>query len=228
LIQSFEGGAKRVTSLADKLNIDFAIIHKDSSNIQTAAPPPPAQTFLSVQNNSTTFNSTTPKVPAIAAVQNLRVPDGPSLSTVTLVDSMQSYAFSTASGGNYRKKVTGDGQYELTLVGDVTDRIVFILDDLIDSVQSFIQTAEFLKNQGAAKDVYIVATHGIVSGDALSEIQNCTHVKGLIVTNTYPIPQWKKDQTDKLSIIDISGVLAEAIRRTHNGESISYLFDVAV
>lgn len=214
--------------MADKLNIDFALVHKDSSNIQTAAPP--AQTFLSVQNNSTTFNTAIPK-PATtsAAVQNLRVPEVPSLSTVTSVDSMQSYAFSTTStGGNYRKKVTGDGQYELTLVGDVTDRIVFILDDLIDSVQSFIQTAEFLKNQGTAKDVYIVATHGILSGDALSEIQNCAHVKGLIVTNTYPIPQWKKDQTDKLSIIDISGVLAEAIRRTHNGESISYLFDVAV
>ena len=50
----------------------------------------------------------------------------------------------------------------------------------------------------------------------------------MIVTNTYPIPHWKIMQTKKLHIIDISGVLAEAIRRTNNGESISYLFDTAV
>ena len=49
----------------------------------------------------------------------------------------------------------------------------------------------------------------------------------VVVTNTYPIPEYKR-RSKKLCIIDISGVLAEAIRRTHNGESISYLFDTPV
>jgi ribose-phosphate pyrophosphokinase len=48
------------------------------------------------------------------------------------------------------------------------------------------------------------------------------------VTNTYPIDEVHRAHSTKLEVIDISGVLAEAIRRTHNGESISYLFDTAV
>lgn len=71
-------------------------------------------------------------------------------------------------------------------------------------------------------------TQAILSGNALTAIESCDQVNGLIVTNTYPIPEWKRSQTKKLTVIDISGVLAEAIRRTHNGESISYLFDAAV
>ena len=49
-----------------------------------------------------------------------------------------------------------------------------------------------------------------------------------MVTNTYPIPEHKLRASTKLHMVDISGVLAEAIRRTHNGESISYLFHTAL
>jgi ribose-phosphate pyrophosphokinase len=79
-----------------------------------------------------------------------------------------------------------------------------------------------------AKKVYVIATHGILSGKALLNIEDCGSIDGIIVTNTYPIPEEKIIGIKKLRIIDVSGVFAEAIRRTHNGESISYLFDTPV
>jgi ribose-phosphate pyrophosphokinase len=117
----------------------------------------------------------------------------------------------------------------LVLVGDVKDRIAFILDDILDSPRAFLAAAKFLKINGGAKKVFLVATHAILSEDAAEEIAKCDAVNGIIVTNTYPIGAEKeRAMGDKLAVIDISAVLAEAIRRTHNGESISYLFDAAV
>ncbi|KAI8926138.1 ribose-phosphate diphosphokinase, partial [Entophlyctis helioformis] len=115
----------------------------------------------------------------------------------------------------------------ITLVGDVKDKICFIVDDCIDGTHSFLDSCVHLKKCGAEK-VYVIATHGILSGDALQEIERCSSVDEVIVTNTYPISESKRRTSSKLAIIDISGVLAEAIRRTHNGESISYLFHTAI
>jgi ribose-phosphate pyrophosphokinase len=66
---------------------------------------------------------------------------------------------------------------------------------------------------GAAK-VYIIATHGVLSGDSIQKIEACDSVHRLVVTNTFPIPKEKMDQSSKLELIDISNTLAEAIRRT--------------
>lgn len=96
-------------------------------------------------------------------------------------------------------------------------------DDIIYSPHSFIDACKHLKICEASR-VVILACHGILSEDAAKEIQESTAIDEIIVTNTYPVPQEKLDACPKLKIMDISGVLAEAIRRTHNGESISYLF----
>ncbi|KAI7828874.1 ribose-phosphate pyrophosphokinase 1 [Gamsiella multidivaricata] len=149
------GGAKRVTSLADRLNIDFALIHKDRNRQGHAA--------------------------------------------------------------------VADETSQMTLVGDVQDKVCFIVDDMIDGCHSFLEAADMLVGHGA-KQVYIIATHGILSGNSLRQIEECANVHRVVVTNTYPIPQEKRALSSKLKILDISATLAEAIRRTHNGESISYLF----
>jgi ribose-phosphate pyrophosphokinase len=60
------------------------------------------------------------------------------------------------------------------------------------------------------------------------DIEDCEAVEEVIVTNSYPLLEAKTKLLKKLSVIDVSGVFAEAIRRTHNGESISYLFHTAV
>jgi ribose-phosphate pyrophosphokinase len=99
---------------------------------------------------------------------------------------------------------------------------------MIDSTRSFLQAADHLVNQCGAKAVYILVTHGILSGDALHDIEMSPTVDRIVVTNTVPISSAKRQLTNKLDVIDISAVLAEAIRRTHNGESVSFLFDHAL
>ncbi|GFQ92454.1 ribose-phosphate pyrophosphokinase 2 [Trichonephila clavata] len=74
---------------------------------------------------------------------------------------------------------------------------------------------------GACK-VYAILTHGIFSGPAISRINNACF-EAVVVTNTIPQEQHMKE-CPKVQCIDVSMILAEAIRRTHNGESVSYLF----
>uniref|UniRef100_A0A452FWV7 Ribose-phosphate pyrophosphokinase N-terminal domain-containing protein n=1 Tax=Capra hircus TaxID=9925 RepID=A0A452FWV7_CAPHI len=121
-------GAKRVTSIADRLNVDFALIHKE------------------------------------------------------------------------RKKANEVDR--VVLVGDVKD-------------------PDKLLSLGATR-VYAVLTHGIFSGPAVSRINNACF-EAVVVTNAIP-QEDKMKHCSKIQVTDISMILAEAIRRTHNGESVSYLF----
>ncbi|KAJ2079517.1 ribose-phosphate pyrophosphokinase 1 [Coemansia sp. RSA 988] len=113
----------------------------------------------------------------------------------------------------------------ITLVGDVRGKLVLLLDDMIDLPSSFLTAAEHLMVHCGARAVYIVASHGLFSGSSLGEVEVCPYVHKVIVTNTFPIPDELTSASSKLIQIDVAPVLAEAIRRNHNGESISYLFD---
>ncbi|RAL58933.1 hypothetical protein DID88_009224 [Monilinia fructigena] len=112
----------------------------------------------------------------------------------------------------------------ITLVGDVRDRTVFIVDDMIDKAGSWIAAAETVVKRGGATKVYCIATHGLFGGDALKELQNCDCIDVIVVTNSFPIPHEKAKEAKKLQILDLSKLLSEAIRRNHYGESISALF----
>ena len=74
----------------------------------------------------------------------------------------------------------------------------------------------------SAEKVYAIVAHGILSGKAIQVI-NDSVIEKMVITNTIPSEE-KLARCPKLDIIDISPTLAEAIRRTHNGESVSYLF----
>lgn len=115
-------------------------------------------------------------------------------------------------------------EHMITLVGDVKDRPVFIVDDMIDKAGSWIAAAETVVKRGHAKKVYCMATHGVFGGDALEQLQACECIDQIIVTNSFPISERKAKNTSKLVIIDLSFLLSEAIRRNHYGESISPLF----
>ncbi|KAL5282845.1 PRPSAP1 family protein [Megaselia abdita] len=107
------------------------------------------------------------------------------------------------------------------VVGEVTGKIAIIVDDLIDDVESFVTAAEALKENGASK-VYILATHGLLSSHAPRLIDESA-IDEVVVTNTIP-HEIQKLQCHKIKTIDISILIAEAIRRIHNKESMSYLF----
>ncbi|XP_055923716.1 phosphoribosyl pyrophosphate synthase-associated protein 2 isoform X5 [Eupeodes corollae] len=109
----------------------------------------------------------------------------------------------------------------INVVGDVNGRIAIMVDDLIDDVQSFVAAAEVLKENGACK-IYVLATHGLLSSDAPRLIDE-SPIDEVVVTNTIP-HEIQKLQCHKIKTIDISILIAEAIRRIHNKESMSYLF----
>ncbi|KAL8662962.1 MAG: hypothetical protein Q9202_004285 [Teloschistes flavicans] len=115
-------------------------------------------------------------------------------------------------------------EHTITLVGNVKDRTVFIMDDLIDQCGSWIAAAETVVKRGGAKKVYCVATHGLFGYDSLEQMEECQCIDFIVVTNTYPISQERVRASRKLVILDVSNLLSEAIRRNHYGESISQLF----
>ncbi|XP_069056321.1 phosphoribosyl pyrophosphate synthase-associated protein 1 isoform X1 [Pleurodeles waltl] len=109
----------------------------------------------------------------------------------------------------------------ISVVGDVGGRIAIIVDDIIDDVESFVAAAEILKERGAYK-IFVMATHGILSAEAPRLIEESS-IDEVVVTNTVP-HEVQKLQCPKIKTVDVSLILAEAIRRIHNGESMAYLF----
>jgi ribose-phosphate pyrophosphokinase len=111
----------------------------------------------------------------------------------------------------------------VTLVGNVRDRPVFIVDDMLDKAGSWIAAAETVVKRGGATKVYCIATHGLFGGDCLEEMEECECIERIIVTNSFPLEEGRA-RSSKLVQLDVSPLLSEAIRRNHNGESISQLF----
>merc|ERR1711862_778162 len=141
------GGAKRVTAIADRLNVEFALIHKE------------------------------------------------------------------------RKKANEVDR--MVLAGDAKDRVAILVDDMADTCGTIVMAANKLMESGATK-IYAILTHGIFSGPALERINNACF-EAVVVTNTLSQDHNMKT-CDKIQCIDVSMMFAEAVRRTHNGESVSYLF----
>lgn len=108
------------------------------------------------------------------------------------------------------------------IVGDVQGKNVLIVDDIIDTAGTIMGVTDKLKEMGA-KDIYAFCTHGLFSGSAVSNIEKSSLVR-VFVTDSIPL---KKDavKSSKIEVISISSLLAETIRRAHNNESISSLFE---
>ena len=115
-------------------------------------------------------------------------------------------------------------EHTVTLIGDVKEKVVFIIDDLLDQCGSWIAAAETVVKRGEAKRVYCIATHGLFGDDSLEQMEACECIDAIVITNTYPIAPERIKASKKLIVLDISHLLSEAIRRNHYGESISSLF----
>lgn len=109
----------------------------------------------------------------------------------------------------------------MSLVGNVEGKVCILVDDMADTCGTLGLAAETLISHKAIQ-VQAIVTHGILSNNALQVI-NSSPLDKVVVTNTIPHEE-KKILCPKLATIDMSPTLAEAIRRTHNGESVSYLF----
>jgi len=108
----------------------------------------------------------------------------------------------------------------MNIIGSVEDKNVVITDDLISTGGSIVEAARALKEAGAL-DVYAAVVHPILAGPAIERVSK-SDLKELIVTNSIPL-----DDAKKISVIkqlSVAGLLAEAIFRIHNNESVSSLF----
>jgi ribose-phosphate pyrophosphokinase len=109
----------------------------------------------------------------------------------------------------------------MNIIGDVDGKDILLVDDLIDTGGTFVSAIEALKQKGA-KNIYGSVTHAVLSGQAIEKIEK-SDLKKLYVTDSIPLPEGIK--TTKIEVRSAAVLLAEAIRRTHNHESISSLFD---
>lgn len=114
-----------------------------------------------------------------------------------------------------------EGSPSSCIVGDVEDRPVMILDDMVDTGQTLVRTAEAAQAAGASSiDAYCV--HAVLSGGALQRIER-SPIRSLTVTDTIPHSA-EAAHTKKLRTVTIAPLLAEVIKRIHNEDSVSSLF----
>ncbi len=109
----------------------------------------------------------------------------------------------------------------MNVIGDIKDKNVILVDDIVDTAGTITKAAEVLKNIGA-KHVYACATHAVLSGPAIERIDNSV-IEKFIVTDTIPLSDEKK--IEKIEVVSVAPIFAEAIRRIHLDESVSILFD---
>ena len=110
----------------------------------------------------------------------------------------------------------------MNIIGDVSGRSCFIIDDIVDSAGTLCNASDALLEQGAI-DVYAYVTHGVLSGEAVERVNKSSLTK-LIVTDTIE----ESDlviKSDKIEVISISSLLGEAIKRISDEKSVSSLFD---
>ena len=107
------------------------------------------------------------------------------------------------------------------IVGDVDDKNVIIMDDEIATGGSIIELIDRLRERNAG-DATVVCTHGVFTGSSLERFQACPEIKEIVTTNTVPVAEERRPSN--LTILSIAPLLAETIRRIHNGESVSSLF----
>ena len=113
-------------------------------------------------------------------------------------------------------------QAEITaLIGDVTDKICILNDDMIDTGGSLVAAAATLKAKGAA-EVYACATHGLFSGPAYERLENSC-IEEVVVTNAVPVPLAR--QTGKIKVLSIAPRFAQTIDVVYNTGSIGKLFE---
>ena len=110
----------------------------------------------------------------------------------------------------------------MVLVGHVKGKTAILVDDMADTCGTLVSASRQLTEAGAER-VLAFVTHGILSGNALKNLEASTLEK-LVVTNT--IPQGgHQEKCSKIQVMDVGNVLGEVIRRSHYGESVSKLFD---
>lgn len=108
------------------------------------------------------------------------------------------------------------------IIGDIEGKNAIMVDDMIDTAGTICAGAELLKERGA-KDVYAVAAHPVFSGPAIDRLTSSCF-KEVIVSNSIPVGL-NGESSDKITQLSVAPILGEAIRRIHDDESVSKMFE---
>jgi len=210
------GGAKRATSLADSLSIDFALINCSRH-----------------QRNRRAHSSTSDPADLCFAAHHHTSSSEVANGVHSLSESGEWFITDEGGGrlrsGGARKPSAGgdsatddvDSKMEL-LVGNVTGKTAILVDDMIDTGRTLALASKTLEAAGA-KRIFAISTHGLLSGRAVDLIAR-TQIEKLVVTNTISNTEKAAQSNGKIEVIDMSAVMGETIRRAHHGESISTMF----
>ena len=107
------------------------------------------------------------------------------------------------------------------IIGDVKDKTALIFDDEVSTAGTMVEAAKILQDHGA-KEIYAACTHGILCGPAIERIQN-SPIKELLITNTVPLTPEK--QIEKIKVLSIAPLFAEAIQRINEAKPLGDLFE---
>jgi ribose-phosphate pyrophosphokinase len=119
------------------------------------------------------------------------------------------------------KRRTGANEAKIMhVIGDVRNREVILLDDIIDTAGTIIQAVSALKAEGARR-ILASCTHAVLSGQAVERLEK-SEIAEVVVTNTIPLRE--DPQSKKLTVLSVAPLLAEAIHRIHTETSVSSLF----
>ncbi|MDP3976209.1 MAG: ribose-phosphate pyrophosphokinase [bacterium] len=119
------------------------------------------------------------------------------------------------------KQRAAHNQSEVThVIGDVKGRTCIVYDDMIDTAGSVCHAKEALEKAGAGKDMYLAATHAVLSGEAVDRL-NKADFRQIVVTDSIPLPE---ERLNHLHVLTLTPLLAEIIKRVESGESVSGLY----
>jgi ribose-phosphate pyrophosphokinase len=107
------------------------------------------------------------------------------------------------------------------IIGDVKGKTAILVDDIIDTAGTITESASMLKKYGA-KEIYVMATHPVLSGPAIKRLQK-SPIKEIFVTNTIELPKQKKIK--KIKVISIAPLLSETIKRAHEGTPMGIVYE---
>lgn len=122
-----------------------------------------------------------------------------------------------------KRRVDVNEAEALNIIGEVADKTAIVLDDMVDTSGTLVEAIKVLIDKGA-KEVHACVTHAVLSGPAISRIENSA-LASLVVTDSLPMrPQ--STHCDKIKVVPSSRLFSEAIRNIHNEDSISTLFEI--
>ena len=112
----------------------------------------------------------------------------------------------------------------MNVIGEVEGKTAIIVDDMADTCGTLIAGVNILKEKGA-KEIYFACTHGLLSGPAIERIQN-SYIKEMVITNTIPLSEEKKNGTDKITLLSVGYMLAKTIEAIQLKNPVSAVYDL--